>query len=127
MTAGTNNPISSTNGNTRGAGAYCARNPASSGPNPSPPAVATVETNAALRRSPCGSSSVSVAVSGPVAAPIATPCRMRPANSHPVPDANANTSAPHAATNSAGSSMTRYPMASAAGPTTSSEGIRTAT
>jgi hypothetical protein len=124
--AGTSNTISTANDRTCGAGAYWASRPASNGPMPRPPTDATVDTSAALRRLPVGSSSVSAAVNGPEAAPSARPCRTRAANSHAVFSAVANTSDPSAASATAGSSTARRPIASDNVPATSSEGMSTA-
>lgn len=119
--------ISTAKGRTRGAGAYCASSPPTTGPRPRPPTDATVEARAARRRSPAGSRSVSAAVSGPEAAPTAAPCGTRAANRHPVPEARVNSSDPSAAAPIAGSSTRRWPTASAAGSASSRAGISAAT
>lgn len=125
--AGASNTISTANGRTFGAGAYWVSRPHSNGPRPSPPTEATVDTSAALRRFPVGSSSASAAVNGPEAAPSARPCRTRAANNHSAAAARANTSDPSAASATADSSTLRRPIASDNGPATSREGISTAT
>lgn len=125
--AGISSTISTTKGTTSGAGAYWARTPPSRGPSPRPPAVATVDTSAALPRLPTGSSSVNAAINGPDAAPRARPCRIRAAKSHPVPVASANPSDPSAAKPTAGISTRRRPIASDNEPATSRHGISTAT
>src|ERR1700758_1982276 len=85
------NTMCRTNDSFSGAGAYCTRNPASSGPKPRPPMLATVATAGARACQPGGAASITAAVAVPVAAPADRPDSSRPSKRSSTPVATRNT------------------------------------
>ncbi|SKT67293.1 Uncharacterised protein [Mycobacteroides abscessus subsp. abscessus] len=64
-----------------GQGAYCTSTPASKGPRPRPPVLATVATAAARPRHVSGADSMTATVAAPVKKPADSPETMRATNS----------------------------------------------
>lgn len=70
------------NGSCNGCGAYCTSRPATTGPAPSPPMLATVAPAAACSRRSSGTDSTTAAVAVPVKMPADNPDSSRPTSSN---------------------------------------------
>src|SRR5262245_58386732 len=103
-----------------GAGAYWTSRPASRGPMPSPPMLATVATAAALVRQFSGAASMTAAVAVPVKMPADNPDKTRPTNNTGTESATRNTPALATANTTPDSRTGRLPIASDHRPTSSS-------
>ena len=109
-----------TNASRSGAGAYCTSRPASSGPAPRPPTLATVATAAARFRQCGGAASMTAAVAVPVKMPADSPDNTRPTSSVGTESAARNTTALARANAVPASSIGRRPIASDQRPNASS-------
>ncbi len=103
-----------------GAGAYWASTPASTGPAPRPPILATVATAGARSRQLGGAASMMAAVPVPVNSPADKPDSTRPTSSTGTESAPRNTAALASAHAVPASSIGRRPTASDHRPNTNS-------
>ena len=118
--ASTISTMCTANDSFKGAGAYCTSSPATNGPRPSPPMLATVAIAAERPRQLGGAASITATVAVPVATPADNPDSTRPTSRSSTPVAARNAMALPIANAVARNNIGRRPTASDQRPNTSS-------